>query len=105
MDLRSSTVHRNLDAKLKIVGMEVHDLLFILLFAAVMNLIFGQTALALYVVFLLPSLMAVVLFFAKRNKPDRYLLHLIRYYMSPGFYSAAKISDRVDQMRAKIHEG
>lgn len=75
---------------MKIVGMEVHDLLFVLLTASVMNLVFGRTFLALYLVFLLPSVMAAVLFFAKRNQPERYLIHLLRYVTSPGFYSAGE---------------
>lgn len=91
-ELKSSTVHRNLDARLKIVGMEVHDLLFILLFASVMNLLFGRTALAIYLVFLFPLALATVLFLAKRNQPDKYLIHLFRFYMSPGFYSAGEAS-------------
>lgn len=105
MELKSSTVHRNLDAKLKVVGLEVHDLLFVLLFASVMNLLFGKTAFAIYLVFLLPMTMAGVLFFAKRNKPDQYLIHLIRFYLSPGFYSAGQTNSGEDRMRAKINEG
>jgi hypothetical protein len=104
-DLKSSTVHRNLDAKLKVMGLEVHDLLFVLLFASVMNLLFGKTDLAIYIVFLLPMTMAGVLFFAKRNKPDQYLVHLFRFYLSPGFYSAAQVSPKEDAMRARIYEG
>ncbi|MBS1983269.1 MAG: hypothetical protein JST16_03780 [Bdellovibrionales bacterium] len=103
-ELRTSTVHRNLDAKLKIVGMEVHDLLFVLLFASIMNLIFGKTGLALYLVFLLPMLMAGVLFIAKRNKPDRYLIHLIRYQLSPGFYSSGELGAKYELMRRKIYK-
>lgn len=103
-ELRTSTVHRNLDAKLKVVGMEAHDLLFVLLFASVMNLIFGKTGLAIYLVFLLPSLMAVVLFFAKRNKPDRFLPHLLRYHLQPGFYSAGEEPKNRDAMKVKIND-
>lgn len=102
-ELKTSTVHRNLDAKLKIVGMEVHDLLFVLLFASVMNLLFGKTSAAIYLVFLLPLFMAGVLFLAKRNKPDRYLIHLIRYHLSPGFYSAGECGAKYEFMQRKIY--
>lgn len=89
---------------MKIVGLEIHDLLFVLLTASVMNLIFGRTRLALYLVFLLPGFMAVGLFFAKRNKPERYLIHLLRYTLSPGFFSAGAQPARAPQKRARITE-
>ena len=89
---------------MKIVGLEIHDLLFVLLTASVMNLIFGRTRLALYLVFLLPGLMAVGLFFAKRNKPERYLIHLLRYTLSPGFFSAGAQPARASQKKARIND-
>ncbi len=91
MALETSRIHRRLDAKLKVVGMEAHDLLFILLFAATMNLFFGSTFLATYLVFILPVMMAVVLYFVKRNKPENYFLHLLTYKMTPGVYSAGNV--------------
>lgn len=87
---------------MKIVGLEIHDLLFVLLLASVMNLIFGRTALAIYLVFLLPAALALILFFTKRNKPDRYLIHWFRYYLSPGFYSAAETPVQAKRLRSRI---
>lgn len=103
-ELKTSTVHRNLDAKLKVVGLEIYDLLFVLLFASVMNLIFGRTTLALYLVFLLPLFMALVLFITKRNKPDLYLIHLLKFYISPGFYSAGAHDEYAERMRSSIYK-
>jgi hypothetical protein len=88
LKLNQSLVHRKLDSKLKIVGLEVHDLLFVLLFAAIMNLIFGQTTIGFYLVFVAPGIMAATLFVAKRNKPDGFLVHLIKYYSNSGALSA-----------------
>jgi hypothetical protein len=88
LDLKTSTVHRKLDARLKIAGLEAPDLLAVLLFAAVMNLIFGQSILALPMVIVLPSILLLILFFGKRDKPDSFLIHLLRYHLTPGFYSA-----------------
>ncbi len=101
-EIRRSTVHRNLDAKLKIVGLEVHDLLFVLMTASVMNLIFGNTRLALYLVFLLPAVMAAVLFIVKRNKPDQFLVHFLRYHLNPGFFSAGARPAKAERMTARI---
>lgn len=100
--LRSSKVHRNLDAKMKIGGFEVFDLLFVLLMASVLNLFFGRTKLAFYLVLLLPSLLAGVLFVVKRNKPEQYLIHLLRFLVSPGFLSASEPHPKIEQIRNHI---
>lgn len=104
MDLNSSRVYRNLDAKLKIAGLEAPDLLFVLIFAAIMNLLFGNTNLVFPLVIVLPCLILLILFFGKRNKPDGYLIHLIRYYITAGFFSAAELPSHVKKMKLRINE-
>ena len=88
--MKQSTVHRNLETKIKIAGMEAFDLLLILLFAAVMNVLFGKTFLAPWLVFVLPGVVGVVLWLGKRNKPDNYIAHFLKFYTSPGVYSAGE---------------
>ena len=104
MKLNQSIVHRKLDSKLKIVGLEIHDLLFVLLFAAIMNLIFGQTAIGFYLVFVVPSIMAAILFIAKRNKPDGYLVHVIKYYTNAGTFSAGSKGKNNNLKQVRINE-
>lgn len=104
MKLNQSIVHRKLDSKLKIVGLEVHDLLFVLLFAAIMNLIFSQTAIGFYLVFVVPSIMATILFIAKRNKPDGFLVHAIRYFSSSGAFSAGEDGKHSTLKQVRINE-
>jgi hypothetical protein len=104
MALNSSTVHRRLDSKIKIVGMEAHDLLFVLLFAAIMNLIFGQSALGTIMVFFIPAIMATVLFFVKRNKPENYLVHIIKFHIEPGHLSAGSEGNLEHKRTLKIYE-
>lgn len=104
MDLEKSIVHRKLDSKLKIVGLEIHDLLFVLLFAAIMNLIFGRSVLGFYLVFVLPSLMAIVLYIAKRNKPDNFLIHYLRYYLNSGTLSAGENGKHFKLKQSRINE-
>jgi hypothetical protein len=103
MELNSSSVHRRLDAKIKIVGLEAHDLLFVLLFAAIMNLVFGQTAFGSFMVFVIPLLMAITLFLIKRNKPEKYLIHLIRFHLEPGHLSAGNSDDLETKKNRKIY--
>jgi len=104
MELKSSTVHRRLDSKLKIVGLEAHDLLFVLLFAAIMNLVFGQTKSGVVMVFFVPMLMATILFFTKRNKPEHYLIHLMKFLIMSGGFSASDDGGFELQRRSKIYE-
>lgn len=104
MDIQTSTVHRRLDAKVKIVGLELYDLLFVLIFAAVMNLIFGQTAIGTLMVFVIPSVMAAIFYFVKRNKPDGFLIHLLRFHLESGFLSAGSVGNKNLNRGQKIYE-
>ena len=86
--LQSSTVYHNIGIKIKFMGMEACDLLAVLVFSSVMDLLFGHTTIRLWLVLILPLTMAIVLFIAKRNKPEHFLIHLIRFYCNPQKYSA-----------------
>ncbi len=101
-ELKTSTVHRKLDAKLKIAGLEVMDLIAVLMLAAVSNLVFGGMKFAPVFVLLLPSLLAATLYFAKRDKPEGFLLHLLRYWTTPGLYSAGYLNGQLEQKRRKL---
>lgn len=82
--LKSSTVHRKLDAKFKIGGIEATDLLAVLILAAVMNLFFGRLNFGPVLFLGVPSLLFVALYFGKRGKPDGYLVHVIQFYLTSG---------------------
>ncbi len=97
--LKTSRVHRKLDTQLKILGLEIMDLLAIMLLAAVNNLLLGRMKLAPVFVIAIPSIMAVVLYIVKRDKPENYLLHLLRYFTSPGFYSAGLRNEVMEEKR------
>ena len=87
-ELNSSTVHRHLDRSLKVMGFEAIDLIVTLLFASIMNFIFGQTFLAFLLVFILPITALFGLYFIKRRHPSHYLGDLINYFLIPGYYYA-----------------
>ncbi len=86
MGLDRSVVHRNLDSKIKIMGMELFDIITVGAFASTMNLIFGQTNMAGIMVFGLPVLLSIIIYFGKKGKPDRYLQDLIRFSIFPGVF-------------------
>jgi len=91
--LKTSTVHRNLDAKFKIGGVEAADLLAVLLVGAVMNLIFGRLSIGPIFIFGLPGLLFCLLYFGKRGKPDGYLMHALKFYVSSGELRAGNTED------------
>lgn len=82
--LKSSTVHRRLDARFKIGGIEATDLLVVLILASLMNLFFGRLAIGPIFIFGLPGALFCALYFGKRGKPEGYLLHALKYHISPG---------------------
>lgn len=91
--LKTSTVHRNLDAKFKIGGVEAADLLAVLLVGAVMNLIFGRLSIGPIFIFGLPGFLFCLLYFGKRGKPDGYLMHALKFYVSSGELRAGNTED------------
>ena len=102
--LKTSAVHRNLDRRPKLLGLEIQDVVVLTLMASVFNLIFGHTRFGVYMTFI-PSLsMAVALYVGKRGRPDKFLLHWIRYYTTPGFFSAGEKSKDRKKKGAKIYE-
>lgn len=100
--LKTSRVHRKLDARLKILGLEIIDLLAVLMLAAISNLFLGRVKLAPVFVILIPSVLAVTLYFVKRNKPEGFLLHWLRYIATPGVYSAAENNQKIEEKRRRF---
>lgn len=99
--LQTARVHGKLEGGFKLLGFEAQDLILLLLLASVMNLLFGATNLGALMTFGPSSLLGGVLFFCKRDKPEGYLVHLIRFYTSPGFFSAGTEGRR--ERRGKIY--
>jgi len=86
-ELLVSSVARSLDSKSKLFGFELPDLLLIFANLTVTNLIFGQSGFKIPLVWGSTVLIASVLFFAKRGKPDGYLQHLGELFFKPSHYS------------------
>lgn len=94
MELKTSQVHRRLDAKFKIGGVEAADLLGVLILAAVMNLFLGRVPYSAVIIFGVPAAIFVGLYFGKRGKPDGYLQHAIKFYLSNGALRAGNLEDK-----------
>lgn len=104
MELNTSTTQRGLKVKMKVGGFEALDLISCLILCAVLNLLFGKMSFGIPVIFGVPAFFLVCLYFGKRGKPDDYLKHLLRFYLTTGFHSASEQSPLENKMRRKIYE-
>ncbi len=86
--LLTSTVPRSLETKNKILGLELSDVLVLLLNLSVQNLIFGSTSLKIPMVFGTSLILGLILFFFKQGKPDQFLQHFFEHFISPTVFSA-----------------
>jgi hypothetical protein len=86
--MRTISVSKCLDKKLIMFGFEVMDILAIFLCLSILNFIFGNSSLKFVFVWLPSCLLALVLRYGKRGKPDKYLVHWLRYQIKPGRLSA-----------------
>jgi len=90
--LLTSTVPRTLETKNKILGLELSDVLVLLLNLSIQNLIFGSTSMKIPMVFGTSIVIGLVLFIFKRGKPDQFLQHYFEHLISPTI-SSANVSD------------
>ncbi|OYZ24201.1 MAG: hypothetical protein B7Y39_01900 [Bdellovibrio sp. 28-41-41] len=86
--LLTSTVPRTLETKNKILGLELSDVLVLLLNLSVQNLIFGSTSMKIPMVFGTSIGIGLILFIFKRGKPDQFLQHYFEHLISPTVTSA-----------------
>ncbi len=82
------TSSSTLETKNKILGLELSDVLILLLNLSVQNLLFGSTTMKIPMVFGTSLVLALVLFYFKRGKPDLYLQHYVEHLISPTVSSA-----------------
>lgn len=71
-----------------IMGFEIPDLLGIFLTLSILNLLFTGTILKIFFVWIPTALLATVLRLSKRGKPDNYLVHWLRFQITPGVLAA-----------------
>jgi len=84
MTLKTTQVSKCLDKKLKIAGFEIPDILLIFLTVSILNFLFGQTSIKIFLVWLPSIALAMLLKFGKKGKPDNYLVHWFRFQFRPG---------------------
>ena len=90
---------------MKIVGFDTFDLLACLLLSGIMNLLFGGSSFGIYFVFVFPGVILGILYFGKKNKPEDFLKHYLRYLMLPEYLSAGKTSKDSKKRKGRIYGG
>lgn len=103
MALRSTMVSKCLDKKLNMFGFEIPDLLAIFLVLSILNFIFGGAPYKLFTVWLPSILLAVILRVGKRGKPENYLIHLIRYQLTPGVLFSFHVPTELSPLKIIRH--
>ena len=88
MELLVSKVPRSLENKARLFGFELADLVLIFLYLSLSNLVFGNTQFKFPLVWMGTLVLAAVLFFVKRGRPEGFLQHSGEYMRSPGVLSA-----------------
>ncbi len=88
MGLKTTSVAKCLDKRLLLMGFEVMDVLIIFLTLSVLNFIFSQTHFKVLFIWIPTGSLAAVLYFGKKGRPDRYLIHWLRFQLKPGTYKA-----------------
>jgi hypothetical protein len=86
--LLTSRVPRALEAKTKLFGLELTDVLIIFANLSITNLVFGATAFRVPIVWGSTLILGALLFFIKRGKPDGYLAHYGEYLATPEYRAA-----------------
>jgi hypothetical protein len=87
-NLLTSSVPRTLESKNKILGLELSDVLLLILNLSVQNLVFGSTSLKIPMVFGTSLGLGLLLFIFKRGKPDNYIQHFTEHLISPTIRAA-----------------
>ena len=94
MSIKTTPVSKCLDKKLLIMGYEIPDLIAIFILLSVLNLTLGSLGSKLLLVWLPTISFALILRYGKKDKPENYLVHLIRYKFAPKNLSAFYMSPK-----------
>lgn len=94
MALKTSQVYRCLEKKMLIFGFEIVDLFAIFLFLAVLNFMLRGVPYKFFLTWGPAMALAIFLRLGKAGKPENYLLHLARFYISPIVLKAFPLAPR-----------
>jgi len=96
--LDQSKVSRSLDRKTLILWLEITDIFALVTICSLLNLAFGG-ALKIYFVYLPTIILGVTLILTKRGKPEGFLVHFLKFHLSPKHLSCFADSEFLQQNR------
>lgn len=104
MGLHTSKVYKCLEKKAMIMGFEILDLFVVCLFLCVLNILFSTAEYKLFYTWGPTLVAAFGLKAAKRGKAENFLLHWIRYQISPGVLLAFPRTTRTNGLPRLKHK-
>jgi hypothetical protein len=104
MSLKTTSVSQCLDKKLKFLGYEIPDLLFILGFLSVLNFLLSAFPWKIVVVWVPTLILALVLRVGKHGKPDNFLFHKMRFMVQPKILRAFPESSDFKELPAFLRK-
>ncbi len=103
-ELLSSRVPRSLEAKTKLFGFEIGDLLLIFINLSTLNLIFGGSKLRYPIVWGSTAFLLIMIYFVKRGRPDSFIQHAIEHSMRPPVLFANLTDEKAKPFSLKQEE-
>lgn len=108
MALKTSDVYRCLEKKTLVFGFEIVDLFVVFSCLALLNFVFRGFPYKFFLSWGPALALAIGLRLGKAGKPENYLLHLARHFLTPVVFSAFSLAPRrvhfVSKIRKVIHE-
>ena len=86
--MRVTPISRCLDRRLVLFGFDVGDLLCVFFTLSCLYLVFGQTQMKILCVWLPTVSLACILRYGKKGKPEKYIIHWVRFQIMPGVFEA-----------------
>lgn len=101
-ELNQSTVYKIMDSKIKILGLELFDILITLIISSTLNLFFDSSTENFLLSVIFPLTLLLSFSFYKRNKPDDFIINSIRFYKLPGVLCSSSTPLNENKMNIKI---
>lgn len=84
----TSQVYKCLEKKTFVMGFELTDLFMLGLLLSTLNILFAHSSYKLFITWGPVFLLALIIRLTKNGKADNFLIHYIKYKISPGIYRA-----------------
>lgn len=102
MGLKTSKVYKCLEKKTLILGFEIFDLFLLCILLSVLNLVCGNSQWKLFYTWVPTLILAVALRYGKKDKPDNFMVHWLKFQFSPGVYSAFQLVKDIRKKKVKL---